>query len=340
MKTSLAFLPGILTLTVACGNVAQPATPITGADGAWSNPATWGGKLSDGNSSVTIPVGKTITVDSSITVRSVTVGGTLRWADAPDLELKANWIIVERGGALQLGSASQPFTKRATVTLTGTDTTQDIMGMGTKCLCAMGGGQLQIYGEDRLSWTKLSASAAAGSRQITLLEAGGWRSGEKIVVVSSSFEPEEAEVRGIAGVSSNGKTLTLDAPLRYAHFGLLQSFDGKSLDERAEVGLLSRNIVIQGDEASSALKFGGHVMVMNSGSVAKIRGVEFKRMGQFNRLGRYPLHFHQMRDAMGSFVVSSSLSGLQAQTSSGYFADASKLSFKFFGGDQLRFERL
>ena len=317
MKTSLAFLPGILTLAVACGSVAQPATPITGADGAWSNAATWGGKLSNGNSSVTIPAGKTITVDSSITVRSVTVGGTF-----------------------QLGSASQPFTKRATVTLTGTDTTQDIMGIGTKCLCAMGGGQLQIYGEDRLSWTKLSASAAAGSRQITLLEAGGWRSGEKIVVASSSFEPEEAEVRGIAGVSSDGKTLTLDAPLRCAHFGLPQSFDGKSLDERAEVGLLSRNIVIQGDEASSALKFGGHVMVMNSGSVAKIRGVEFKRMGQFNRLGRYPLHFHQMRDAMGSFVVSSSLSGLQAQTSSGYFADASELSFKFFGGDQLRFERL
>ena len=39
-------------------------------------------------------------------------------------------------------------------------------------------------------------------------------------------------------------------------------------------------------------------------------------------------------------TAASSLAGLQAQTSSGYFADATKLNFKFFGGDQMRFERL
>ena len=327
MKRSLGSLVGLLTLMVACGSVAPPATPITGADGAWSNPATWGGKLPDANSSVTIPAGKTVTVDSSVSVRSITVNGTLLWSDGDSLELKANWVMVESGGAFKIGSADKPFLKRATVTLTGSNVNENIMEMGTKCLCAMGGGQLQIYGEDRLSWTKLSASAAVGETKLALLEAGGWRAGEKIVIASSSFNPEEAETANIKSVSSDGKTLTLETGLKYAHYGQLQTFDGKSLDERAEIGLLSRNIVIQGDDASSALKFGGHVMVMSNGSAAKIRGVEFKRMGQFNRLGRYPLHFHQMRDASGSFVAASSIH------------DTIQRGIVVHGSDNLRVER-
>lgn len=38
-------------LLVSCGSVAPLPTPITGANGAWSNPATWGGKLPNSNSS-------------------------------------------------------------------------------------------------------------------------------------------------------------------------------------------------------------------------------------------------------------------------------------------------
>ena len=260
-------------------------------------------------------------------MRSITVNGTLLWSNGDNLELKSNWVMVESGGAFKIGSADKPFLKRATLTLTGSDQTENIMGRGTKCLCATGGGRLEIYDEDRLSWTKLSASAQVGETKLTLLEPGGWRAGEKIVIASSSFNPEEVEVRNITSVSSDGKTLTLETGLKYAHYGVLQTFDGKTLDERAEVGLLSRNIVIQGDDASSALKFGGHVMVMNNGSVAKIRGVEFKRMGQFNRLGRYPLHFHQMRDATGSFVASSSIH------------DTIQRGIVVHGSDNLRVER-
>ena len=128
MKCSLALLIGTLALTVACGSAeppAKPATPITGADGAWSNPATWGGKLPDANSSVTIPAGKTITLDSSVNVRNVTVQGTLRWGDGDNLELKTNWIMVEGGGAFQIGSRGQPFLKRATITLTGSNQAEE-----------------------------------------------------------------------------------------------------------------------------------------------------------------------------------------------------------------------
>jgi G8 domain len=227
---------------VACG--ATPPAPITGsADGAWSNPATWGGKLPDGNSAVTIPAGKTITLDSSVAVRSITVNGTLQWADADNLELKTGWVMVESSGVFRVGSAEKPFTKRATITLTGSDTNENVMGMGTKFLGAMGGGKLEIFGEDRLPWTKLNASVTAGGSSLALKDSVPWRVGERVVIASSSLDPDEAEERGIKSISADGKTLTLDAPLTHAHFGQVQTFEGKTLDARAEVGLLSRNIV-------------------------------------------------------------------------------------------------
>ena len=63
------------------------------------------------------------------------------------------------------------------------------------------------------------------------------------------------------------------------------------LDERAEVGLLTRNITIQGDSASLTTGIGGHVMVMQ-GATAHVEGVTFTRMGQKARLARYPMHWH------------------------------------------------
>jgi predicted aconitase len=47
---------------------------------------------------------------------------------------------------------------------------------------------------------------------------------------------------------------------------------------------LTRRILIQGDDASLADKFGGHLMIRNS--VVHISGVEFTKMGQKGVMGR------------------------------------------------------
>jgi hypothetical protein len=298
-------LPALTFLAALAACTTPPPVPVTGAvDGAWSNPATWGGTLPGANSAVTIPAGKTVTVDSSLAVRSLTVNGTLQWADVDGVELKSNWIMVERGGAFKMGTQTAPFTKRATITLTGSDVNENIMGMGTKFLGAMDGGALEIWGAPKVSWTQLNASAAKGATTLTLERDVDWRAGDQVVIASSSMDANEAELRTVSSVT--GKTVTLDRPLQYAHFGVLQTIEGNTVDERAEVGLLSRNIVIQGDDASTLNRFGGHVMVMQ-GSSAKIQGVELRRMGQFDRLGRYPMHFHLMREASGSFINNSSV---------------------------------
>ena len=41
--------------------------------------------------------------------------------------------------------------------------------------------------------------------------------------------------------------------------------DGEKIWLRAEVGLLTRNVVFQGDENSASDQFGGHIMLHSSG---------------------------------------------------------------------------
>lgn len=130
--------------------------------------------------------------------------------------------------------------------------------------------------------------------------------GDRIVIASSSFyaeEVDEATIVAIDGASVPGVTrLTLDAPLRFTHLGEVVTVPGeaKVLDMRAEVAVLTRNVLITGDYDSARYMYGGQVLV-NSPSymaraVLRLDNVEVAQMGQGFRLGRYALHFHMHGD--------------------------------------------
>lgn len=56
-------------------------------------------------------------------------------------------------------------------------------------------------------------------------------------------------MKKIAAVSADGLTLTLDEPLAYTHLGVSVILaDGTKFEGRAEVGLLTRNIVVRGSQ--------------------------------------------------------------------------------------------
>lgn len=257
----------------------------------WSDPDTWGGDLPEAGDSVTVPAGKTVVLDvSPPELENLKVNGTLVFGDR-DLELRSGWILVH--GKLQIGTEQKPFTKDADITLTSSDKSEDVMGMGTKFLGVMGG-TLELHGEPRRGWTKLARTADKGSDEITLADASGWRAGDRIVIASTDYDPNQAEEATITSVS--GDTVTLDRALEYQHWGTVQTFGGNTIDERAEVGLLSRNIVVEGDQASENAGFGAQIMVMDGGE-ARVEGAELTRMGQKSVLRRYPLHFHMLGDA-------------------------------------------
>ncbi|HEY2011989.1 MAG TPA: hypothetical protein VGH38_00750, partial [Bryobacteraceae bacterium] len=150
------------------------------------------------------------------------------------------------------------------------------------------------------SWTKLSRTAEAGSNSIEVLNAAGWRAGDEIVLASTDFDPHQAERRTVASI--RGNTITLDKKLDYMHFGKI-TFD---VDERGEVGMLSRNIVIQASPDADQTLFGGHIMAMN-GSRMFVDGVELNRMGQNMHLARYPIHWHLIGDAQGQYIRNSAI---------------------------------
>jgi cell migration-inducing and hyaluronan-binding protein len=164
----------------------------------------------------------------------------------------------------------------------------------------MMGGTLNLHGNRTNSWTKLSKTAEAGSNSIEVLNAAGWRTGDMIVLASTDFDPHQAERRTIAAI--RGNTITLDKKLDYMHFGKI-TFD---VDERGEVGMLSRNIVIQASPDADQNLFGGHIMAMG-GAKMFVEGVELNRMGQNMHLARYPIHWHLIGDAKGQYIKNSAV---------------------------------
>src|SRR5690606_37089784 len=170
----------------------------------------------------------------------LSIDGKLVFSDAADVELTTEWIMLH--GELQIGTEAKPHTRKATITLTDNVKDEDVMaGMGDRGIM-ISGGTLNLHGDRTNAWTKLSQTAEAGSNRIQVLDASGWRVGDEIVLASTDFDARQAEVRTITAI--NGNNITLDKPLEFMHFGKITF----GVDERGEVGLLTRNIKIHASE--------------------------------------------------------------------------------------------
>ena len=307
MRTSLYSLIAFASLAVFEARAAQISA---GATGNWSNPATWvGGVLPGVEDTVKIPTGLTVTLNTDVECGGIVVEGKLT-VERADRTLLCDYLLVQTTGAVfEVGTNANRFAQNFTLTLKGLSTESPMGSMGAKLLGAHNGGTLDLHGKDRIEWTHLGVNAAAGATSLTLSEAVDWTVGDSILVTSSRASWNEAETRTITAISPDLRTVSFATGLTYLHNGSTitktRSTDGKSWtgDLRAEVGLLSRNVKIQGDPASETAGFGGHIMVMNGGTTccvtngrAFIEGVELFRMGQKSIIGRYPMHWHMVAE--------------------------------------------
>ena len=308
---------------------------------SWSDPATWGGSKPVQGATVTIPHGSIIRLDEATpSFAGINVDGTLVFA-RQNLTLTTGWIMIH--GRLEIGTAARPFTHQAVITLNATNTNENVMGMGTRGIMVMDG-ELELHGTAPVvAWTKLNASAASGSTALTLMEQTGWNVGDQIAVGPTDYfeAGNGASITQRTAISSiNGTSLTIANGLNAHRWGVLQyatptgmslspdnrvqpplaDTDSTStptiLDQRAPVGNLTRNIVIQApdDAAWQNQGFGVHIMVMQ-GAEARLDGVEIRRGGQRGRIRRYPFHWHilsysgitTLADATGQFIRNSSI---------------------------------
>ncbi len=179
-------------------------------------------------------------------------------------------------------------------------------------------------------------------------EAEGWQAGDWIVVATTDYVPFHSEFVQIGEVKRGGikgakSTIILKQPLKYYHFGSLPPSpanatcpdpfypkytsnsdqpaflcDGADrnfgVDERAEVGLISRNITLTSITAPpppftelppapmSGVHWGGEIKIHQGFEKVLIQGVRLSKFGK-DKFGSYPIHFHQVGDAGNKPVI-------------------------------------
>ncbi|WP_282147954.1 G8 domain-containing protein [Algibacter lectus] len=289
---------------------------ITGLQ-KWSSNASWVGDLKPTNGDdVFIPENSVLVLDENISVKSITVAGKLIVDLSKDIRISTEFIFVKGAQAyFEWGTETEPYLKNGLITLIGTDTEKKIpnTNVTTKSIVVMNHGVLELHGEKKLSWTKLSANAIKNRDVISLVDpATNWKVGDSIIILSSRINMNQAEVKTIKSISNNGKIIRLNSVLNFPHIGTAHSYTSPSnktwnADIRAEVGLLTKSIKIQGDADSEALNYGGHMMIHNNG-VAHVEDVELYKMGQKKQLGRYPFHWHLVEErGAGQYLKNTSI---------------------------------
>ena len=311
----------------------------------WSSRFTWGNQDPPREGDfVVVPRGQTLVLDTVTPVLSYLLvqGGELVFdeeADDDQVGLHTHGMLITSGGKLVVGTEDKPFEANTEIVLYGDVLSTEIPVYGAKTL-ALREGSIDIHGKPlSKTWTRLSETAMAGTKTLRLQEAVDWVPGGKIVIASTSFSQRENEEHTIAAVMDGGLTLMLESELEYEHISVRQTIAGREIDTSAEVGYLTRNVVVRGsvnEEFVSEVsecpeefrtgqfqlqtcflgrfgpetisdQFGSQIMIhaaeQNKGDVAgRFSYIEVTHAGQAFRLGRYPIHFHLNGDVTGSYV--------------------------------------
>ncbi|KAM9446380.1 cell surface hyaluronidase [Clarias gariepinus] len=147
-------------------------------------------------------------------------------------------------------------------------------------------------------------------------DVSSWRPGDRIVVASTDYSMHQAEEFTLLPCPHCGRTqLRIQGKPQFTHMG--EIVDG--VDMRAEVALLSRNILIHGEMESSCYgnnwcqyynhdTFGGHVKILGNFSSVHMSQVELKHMGQQAERDSNPVHFHMCGDVDENSAYLDSLS--------------------------------
>ena len=273
----------------------------------WSDPNTWGGEVPPREGeSVFIPSGMNLILDTKTPLlQSILIEGSLIVEDVQGITIDSYYIFVH-GGSFQIGTEEKPFLSDITITLHGNRRSPTLPNYGNKFI-AVRNGVLDIHGAPRTpSWTSLDSSANAGDTFILLQEEVDWQSGEQIVIATTTYSLEESETVYIDHVdAANKKKVFLKSALKFDHYAATETYGDDTIEIRAEVGLLTRNIKIRGSDEGLDEQHGVHIMLFSPGDesvIGRIENLELFYAGQAFTLGRYPLHFHMIGTVSQSYI--------------------------------------
>jgi len=255
----------------------------------WSDDTTWGGEFAPmEGESIWIPEGLNLLVDidRSPELNAIICEGSLLFVPDADATherfFDARYIFVT-GGRMEVGTEEFPYTSKITITMHGAIEDPYLPIYGNKVI-GVRFGTLDMHGVERSPvWTFLDQTAESRADTLTLAEEVDWQVGEMIGVAPTGFKVDEAETRLITAVSADRRTITLDMPLSHKHFAEIQWFDDNFIDTRAEIGLLSRNVVYRGDpETSGPNEYGATIFLHSEGDdslTCRLSYAEFSDVG-------------------------------------------------------------
>lgn len=224
----------------------------------WSDGDTWGGDFPPRKGdSIQIPKGKTLLfdLDYSPILNLVTVEGQLIFLPDADAthqrEFDAHYVFIGDGARMEVGTENHRYTSKMTITMHGHKHLVELPIYGNKGIFVRRG-TIDMHGVERTkTWALMeeTSSSTTNQNQITLRDPVDWKVGEVIVIASTSFNGDEAEERVIKTITSadSKPVITFVKPLEFKHFAktLTYPVNGTthSVEMRAEVGLLTRNVV-------------------------------------------------------------------------------------------------
>lgn len=300
-------------------------------------------RLPGSGDDVFIASGTTVIVDTTVStlVNSVNVqpravltcprnGQLGATPELAEFGLALSTLRVEGGGCFSCGYGNctddaEPFAGKFVLRLTST-TPPASAEDNVRTLMVESGGALFLSGAPRVRpVTRLAEHAKAGQSVLrvsdpdVVLSSNGsavsqpWRVGDRVVIAPTDWPSDQTEYSTIVGIdvdTQNPILITLADPLRFARNGRTISFVNKAdgnrkvtVDARAEIALLSRNVVIEGtNDAFTGL--GGDVMLGGPYVRARLSWVEFRFLGRRGHLARYPLHIHNLGDSGRDVYVS------------------------------------
>jgi hypothetical protein len=293
--------------------------------GRWSSPEVWQrGQLPSTGDIAMIAEGLKISLDTNVMLTQLIISGNqtvlscLRNEDltsnSNNITLNLELLVVDKGACFSCGAGDclennrpEAYAGLLTIKL-GSITPPDNADADLRTVLVKDGGMLSLNGRRRsTSIVRLAEHAWAGNASIMVsdpqvaLPNTGWDIGELIAIAPTDYDPGQTEYRRITDISSQtlpdgaqtAALIRLDGPLSYSHNGKQLEFPAHRfvVDTRAEVALLSRNIVIQG-VAGEQNGLGGDVRVAGDNSRVSIQWGEFRFLGRRGHLGRYPLHMH------------------------------------------------
>ncbi len=272
----------------------------------WSDSLSWPNKtVPDSGENVHIPAGITIMLDESPPpLREIVIEGNLQF-NSKDLVLQASSILV-KGGKLQIGSEQQLFKHQAAITLN-----QQYVDSSLQyplCIVIAEGGSLALHGSKARakSWSVLTRSLEAGDSILTIKSIQTkWEVGDSLVIASSSSDASEAEKIRITEIEQDYIHFT--PPIKHFHDGQTERWGKHKWDKRAEIALLSRNIIIRGDAASAKKKAGACLLIKSNAGLVKLEGVAFFSVGQAGILGKYPIFWRGSGYQNGQYIKNCSV---------------------------------